>query len=259
MHHLQDGLSLVKCEIQRSSNHGLDIDKTFSTIFHYQDFKITLNIPFRVISHTRYYYLPVVNFGYEIELSRWNPKELRYEYIREHIENDGLSTKKYISSKNIRECIKKFIFHYVKKYLKQHNPPIIIRGPLNIYKQSSERYLVIDSILQNAGYHKLTSSSVNIPDIGTQSKKESVNDVFWMYTRDDISLQEIMLNFIVDENALTIMESQAMQLLEDHQALFVSFLQRNLGIGYNRTVELYNHLIQQEKISKEIILRDHIQ
>jgi len=74
-----------------------------------------------------------------------------------------------------------------------------------------------------------------------------------VYTRDDMSRQEVILNFMVHKDA-GLLEKQALDLLSNNQDLFVFFLQRHLHMGYNRAAELYQHLVEQGKITKEILL-----
>lgn len=255
MIHLQDDLYIVQSYVRTDFFNSLEFEKTFYTVFSYRDLKITLQTVFKVISHTSYYYLPVTNFGYCVELERWNSKKLEYEYIVNHKEEDSLSTKNYIKEKNVRGIIKKFVFRNVQKYLKKFQPPILIRGALSSYKQSSERYLYIDSLIKNTGYHQLDVPYNCIPEISTKKEEnDPKKDIFWLYTRDEIALEEVISNFIIHQDK-SILEDKALQLLQDNpDELFISFLQKNLHIGYNKTVELYRTLLQQEKISNKIFL-----
>jgi len=253
MFQLADGLKLVRCYEEDRYNSNLELERKFCYSFLYQDLNIILESHFSVEAYSKYLYLPIINFGYSIELSQWNKKELRYQYIHNHKEYDGLSTKKYVKSKKVRAILKQFVFHSVKKYMRRFQPPIIIRGPLNNYKQTSERYLFIDTMIQREGYHKDIYLYDDIPDINTKKTSDSPNDIFWMYTHDDISRQEVILNFIVQKDTI-LLEKQALDLLSNKQDLFVFFLQRNLHMGYNRAAELYQHLVKQGKITKEILL-----
>lgn len=253
MFQLADGLKLVRCYEEDRYSNNLEIERKFCYSFLYQDLNIIVESRFSVEAYSKYLYLPIINFGYCVELSRWDTKELRYQYMHNHKEDDALSTKKYVESKKVREILKQFVFHSVKKYMRRFQPPIIMRGPLNYYKQTSERYLFIDIIMQRAGYHKDVYLYDDIPDINTKKNSDSPNDTFWVYTRDDISRQEVILNFIVHKDAV-LLEKQALDLLSNNQDLFVFFLQKNLHMGYNRAAELYQHLVEQGKITKEILL-----
>ena len=104
MIHLQDNLYLVQCYVRDRYN-TLKLEKTFYTVFVYKEFKITLQTSFEAIDYTSYYYLPIINFGYCVDLERWDNKKLSYEYIHEHDEDNSLSTKKYIQDKNVRGII----------------------------------------------------------------------------------------------------------------------------------------------------------
>lgn len=200
MFQFADGLKLVRC-YEESTYHNSELEKKFCYSFLYQDLHIIVESCFSVEAYSKIFYLPIINFGYGVELSRWNKKELRYQYIRNHVEDDGLSTKKYVESKKVREVLKQFIFHSVKKYMRRFQPPIIIRGPLNHHKQISERYLLIDTLIQRAGYHKDVYLYDDIPDINTKKNSDSPNDTFWIYTRDDFSKQEVISNFILHKDA----------------------------------------------------------
>ena len=69
-----------------------------------------------------------------------------------------------------------------------------------------------------------------------------------------MALEEVLSNFIIHQDA-TILEDKALQILQNNpDDLFVSFLQKNLQIGYSRTVKLYQNLLQQEKITNKILL-----
>lgn len=254
MVHLKDDLYLVQSFVRDQYN-DLDLEKTFYTVFSYKELKITLQTVFEVIAFTTHYYLPIINFGYSVELERWNSKKLEYERITTHDEEDSLSTKKYIATKSVRNIIKQFVLRNIQKYLKKFQPPIIIRGALSPYKQSSERYLYIDSLIKSSGYFHLDVGYNAIPKIRT---KKSWNipeeDIFWLYTRDEMALEEVLSNFIIHQDA-TILEDKALQILQNNpDDLFVSFLQKNLQIGYSRTVKLYQNLLQQEKITNKILL-----
>jgi len=134
MFQLADGLKLVRCYEGDRYHNNLKIERKYCYSFQYQDLNIILESRFSVVSYSKYWYLPIINFGYCVELSRWDAKELCYKDLYNHIEEDALSTKKYVESKKVREILKQLCNTLVttKTYIYTMISPILILKKLVI-------------------------------------------------------------------------------------------------------------------------------
>jgi len=114
--------------------------------FRYKEYKVELIVSFSLIGFTKEDNLPIINFGYKLNIEKWSNKIQDWIWIDDVDGENGESTKKYFDSKEAREIVLRFIERAIQKYLKKNHPAIIKRGALNEIKLNLPRYKRFDKI-----------------------------------------------------------------------------------------------------------------
>ena len=134
--------------------------------------KIEIITKFYYIGETKDLKIPIYSFGYFAV-----PKSLTNDFYYEEPNgfdiNTGKSIQKYIKEKEVKELIFKYVKKNLKKLLKKINPPILIRGVMNDFKNQNKRYKEIDEIISSY-YDK---NIVNIEKY--VGKRRELNDFEW--------------------------------------------------------------------------------
>ncbi len=160
--------------------------------FSYNNNLISLYTVFKVFGLTRVggHYIPVWTFGYSIGIKEWNEKMAAHIPSPFRIE-DGRQTKDLITDPIVRNIIVRFVLNYVNKMVTNINPDIIVRGPINEFKQTSTRYLEFDKVLSN--YYKNTMMMPSIIDniVLVNINKDLHEEHHWVYSRFPLEDLEI--------------------------------------------------------------------
>ncbi|NBL00133.1 MAG: hypothetical protein EOM50_19410 [Erysipelotrichia bacterium] len=95
--------------------------------------------------------------------------------------------------------IKKFLFKAVHRYLESVMPPILIRGVMTPFKQSSPRYLYIDEMIQKYGYTKICVPYEQLGSFDSCYTTQEPNEsVYWIYVKDSFVKDEVEHYFLKD-------------------------------------------------------------
>jgi hypothetical protein len=110
---------------------------------------------------------------------------------RKYNNNDGKESKKYFSCTESRKVVRKFVNKYVEQTLQKYEFPIIVRGPLTKFKQTSKRYTDIDEIIKSFGYNRVIVTLQELEDMDSfipfEEDSEAYTDEYWFYSKEKIN------------------------------------------------------------------------
>ncbi len=156
-------------------------------------FYVLLRIEYKVVGESAMWHIPIVNFGYQIEIEKLDVKQARFSKLSDVDAQSGLSTKKYFSDPLNRSIVRKIIGKNLSHYIRRKNPPIIIRGPMTAVKRGLRRYYEITELLNSIGFQERIFSVDEMPkNLWTVENNEcEANDEMWMYVRDELLWKEL--------------------------------------------------------------------
>lgn len=125
---------------------------------------IVLTSGFECIGYSPNWYIPIMNFGYTVGVRVHDVKQMYFIEPEDLDDQSGLSTQKYFSSKEDRSIVFKILTGYLRHYLRQFLPPVIIRGPILQVQRSLSRYQIIGEILQSYGYEEKIYKVSQMPE-----------------------------------------------------------------------------------------------
>jgi len=161
-------------------------------IFIYKNYKIELEIEFKIVGYTREDNIAIVNFGYAVDIEKWSNKSQSYRWIKDLDKQNGYSTKKYFDSNEAREIILCFIEKTIDKYLKNISPAIIIRGAHSDIKINLPRYKRLDKQFFKNRYIK---KEIAISDFDLLYKltdsKDDDDRIIWAYCKKEKYFQQL--------------------------------------------------------------------
>lgn len=158
-------------------------EKTTYNFIHYK-YKVELTIAFSIIGYTEEDNIAIINFGYMVDIEKWSNREQQYCEIEDLDPQDGRSTKKYISSKEIRTIILNCIEKRLDKYLQNISPTIIIRGALSNIKANLDRYTRLNDLFLKYKYYKKELDIQKSDSLYKISVDKHDNDnVIWAYSK----------------------------------------------------------------------------
>ena len=169
------------------------LDKEYEYVFRYKNYKVETSIQYKVIGHTKESNIAIVNFGYKVDIEKWSDKEQTFTFIEDLDDEDGKSTKKYFDSKKAREIVLRFIERTIKKYLKQKEPAIVIRGALSDVKVNLPRYKRLDRHFLEQNYIKkeFLAQTLNSLYKICINKEDDIDKYIWVYCKKEIFLEEL--------------------------------------------------------------------
>ena len=120
------------------------LEKMYLSTFIYKQYKIELDMEFKIIGYTKEDNIAIINFGYTVDIEEWSNKDQNYNSLYDLDEADGKSTKKYLDSKDAREILLRFVERFIENYINKVSPAIILRGALSEIKLNLPRYKRLD-------------------------------------------------------------------------------------------------------------------
>ena len=170
---------------------GLNKDRFY--LFRYGDDKrAELSVSLDVTGYIPDEYIPVVNFGYMVEIEELDRRRLCFYNIQRLDPQNGCSTKEAIKDKESRSLIFEFVKRALGLHLKRINPPIIVRGPITDFKRDNYRYKEITQILLSHGYKQIV---VAAKDMKYQPNKEFMeneeSDEYWFFCKKNIEIDKL--------------------------------------------------------------------
>ncbi|MFZ2888913.1 hypothetical protein [Sulfuricurvum sp.] len=99
-------------------------------------------------------YLPIINFGYIVEIRLHNVRRMRFSTPENFSDQSGQSTMQYFDNRADRAIVFAFVVKNLKRYLKKYHPPFIIRGPILPVHKTLKRYEVIGDVIKSSGYEE---------------------------------------------------------------------------------------------------------
>lgn len=177
------------------------IEKQWDYLFRHKEFLAELVVGFKILAYTREHMMPVMNFGYALNLQQWNIRDQQFDWVFEHQENDGRSTKKYIEGLEDRHLIFHFVLKRLENFVRSYSPPLLVRGPLTQELIKLERYQEIDRLLQSYQYLKKEVACKDMEELNLaySNKDRKENGFFWIYALKPTLLNEIK-NLYISEN-----------------------------------------------------------
>lgn len=156
-------------------------------------FYVLLRIEYKAVGESAGWHIPIVNFGYQIEIEKHDVKRARFSKLSDVDSESGLSTKKYFSDPLNRSIVRKIIGKNLLHYIRRKNPPVIIRGPMTPVKRGLSRYYEITEILDSIGFQERIFRVDEMPkDLWTVENNEcEAADEMWIYVRDECLWKEL--------------------------------------------------------------------
>lgn len=193
---LTDNLSLSRVDY----NSYNIIEKRCDYRFRYKDILAELTVALGIKAYTKELSMPVMNFGYEVALEKWDNRDQGFCWIPEHDPADGKSTKRYIDDPVSRNIIFRFVKKRLVLFLKKQKPSIIVRGPLSQQQSALSRYRQIDYLLLSMGYVKKEEVCKNHKSLyESYAKREQKEDgVFWFYFKSK-AIEDSINELLVEE------------------------------------------------------------
>lgn len=154
---------------------------------------IVLKIEYKVVGESERWHIPIVNFGYQIEIEKHDVLRARFSKLSDVDSESGLSTKQYFSDPVNRSILRKMIGKNLSHFIRRKNPPVIIRGPITAIKKSLPRYYEITDVLKSKGFKERKFKVDQMPKkLWTVENNEcEANDEMWMYVRDENLWKEL--------------------------------------------------------------------
>jgi hypothetical protein len=188
---LSKDFQIVSIEKSHDSLKRLEQSKIYTFLNNNKQLKIKLEIEYSIIGYTKKTNSAIINFGYTVDIEKYNKKKIRWEYL--YIDNEsGKDTKEYFSDKMARSLIVKFIKRNMTQYIKRIEPYILFRGAFNEIKPTLKRYKDIDNIIIENGYLKKELLVKENDKLYKKSYNLNVDNVImWLYSKDKKVLKEI--------------------------------------------------------------------
>jgi len=167
-------------------------DKEIRFCFRYKNYKVELNVSFSFIGLTKEDNLPIINFGYTVDMQKYSNKTQSWKWLDDVDSENGRSTKKYFDSKEAREIVLRFVERAIQKYLKENHPAIIIRGAMSEIKLNLPRYKRFDKIF--CQYYIKKEFDVNKYDALYQicgNSEDDENKVIWVYCKKEWYFEQL--------------------------------------------------------------------
>jgi hypothetical protein len=151
-----------------------------------------MNVSCECIGYATEDYTPVLNFGYYVDIERFDRRSMSYVYIRDLDEQSGKSTKQYFDDPGSRATAFAFIKNSLQKYLSTTKPPIVVRGPMTDFKKQNKRYTDITEIFIKNGYQKIV---VPAREMSYKPNKKYIDDEehneYWFFVRKNIEVDKL--------------------------------------------------------------------
>jgi hypothetical protein len=159
-----------------------------------EGYYVILTLAYSVVGESPNYHVPIVNFGYAVSIEFHSIKGALFLKPNDLDIQSGLSTKKYFSDPINRSIISSIIEKNLLHYIRQKNPPILIRGPITAIKKTLQRYRDITKILVDSGYEEKIFSVNQMPqELTTLKHNECMpKDEMWMYVKDSKLWDELV-------------------------------------------------------------------
>lgn len=154
---------------------------------------IVLKIEYKAVGESERWHIPIVNFGYQIEIEKHDVKRARFSKLSDVDSESGLSTKRYFFDPVNRSILRKIISKNISHYIRRKNPPVIIRGPITAIKKSLPRYYEITDVLESKGFRERRFQVDQMPKkLWTVENNEcEADDEMWMYVREEVLWKEL--------------------------------------------------------------------
>ncbi len=158
-----------------------------------ESYYVVLRIEYKAVGESLRWHIPIVNFGYQVEIEKHDIKQARFLRLRDVDSESGLSTKQYFSDPLNRSVLRKIIGKNLAHYIRRTNPPIIIRGPITKVKKGLPRYYEITDVLKSLGFDERKFRVDKMPKkLWTVENNEcAADDEMWMYVRDELMWEEL--------------------------------------------------------------------
>jgi hypothetical protein len=183
---LNDKLEICRAYDDEFKELPIEFSRTY--LFRYGiDYKVKLAISLDNAAYLPSDYIPVLNFGYTVDIFKFNRRNISFQYLRDADPQSGSSTKEIITHKESRRLLFGFVKKTISKYLAAKMPPIILRGPITNFKKSNYRYEEITKLIESFGYKKTVILAKDIkykPSEEFIENKES--DEYWFFTKKNI-------------------------------------------------------------------------
>jgi hypothetical protein len=183
---LNDKLEICRAYDDEFKELPIEFSRTY--LFRYGiDYKVKLAISLDNAAYLPSDYIPVLNFGYTVDIFKFNRRNISFQYLRDADPQSGSSTKEIITHKESRRLLFGFVKKAISKYLAAKMPPIILRGPITNFKKSNYRYEEITKLIESFGYKKTVILAKDIkykPSEEFIENKES--DEYWFFTKKNI-------------------------------------------------------------------------
>ena len=150
------------------------------------EFYVILEVMYRVIGQTVEANIPVVNFGYRVWIEKHDVKRGIFSRLLDVDVLSGKATKEYFSNRGDRGIVRKIVVKSLRHYLRDKNPPVLLRGPMNTMIRILPRYLAISEILIGHAYEQLIFHVNQMPkELWMANSSEcAMNDEVWVYVND---------------------------------------------------------------------------